>query len=195
MYEMLSPGKIIFLKGRLPAWLLILFFSFQCQKIPEWFIHKHCVCAESLQSCPTLCNPIDCRPSGPSVHGILQARILGWVTMPSSRRSSQPRDQTCISCIFCNGRWILYHQLHLGSPNETTFCWVREVFLCLMAFRLKHWLILGLEPASLQTGTIPLVLQRLQVAESLCRAWDWLSSINCTSQYLIINYNEEEYEI
>ena len=50
-----------------------------------------CVC-ESLQSCPTLCNPMDHSPPGSSVHGILQARILEWVAMPSSRGSSQPRD-------------------------------------------------------------------------------------------------------
>ena len=44
------------------------------------------------QSYPTLCNPMDCSPPGSSVHGILQARILEWVAMPSSRGSSQPRD-------------------------------------------------------------------------------------------------------
>ena len=35
------------------------------------------------QSCPTLCKPLDCSPPGPSVHGIFQARILEWVTIPS----------------------------------------------------------------------------------------------------------------
>ena len=48
--------------------------------------------AQSLQSCLTLCDPIDYSPLGSSVHGILQARILEWVTMPSSREASQPRD-------------------------------------------------------------------------------------------------------
>ena len=46
------------------------------------------------QSCLTLCDPMACSLPGPSVHGILQARILEWVAMPSSRGSSQPRDQT-----------------------------------------------------------------------------------------------------
>ena len=55
--------------------------------------------AQSLQSCPTLCNPMDHSPPGSSVQGILQARILEWVAMPFSRWSSQPRDQTCFSCI------------------------------------------------------------------------------------------------
>ena len=45
-------------------------------------------CAQSLQLCPTLCDPMDCSPPGSSVHGILQARILEWVAMPSSRGSS-----------------------------------------------------------------------------------------------------------
>ena len=46
--------------------------------------HLVLCCAKSLQSCPTLFNPIDYRPPGFSVHGILQARILEWVVMPSS---------------------------------------------------------------------------------------------------------------
>ena len=49
------------------------------------------VCA---QSCPTLCNAMDCNPSGYSVHEIFQARILEWVAISSSRGSSQSRDQT-----------------------------------------------------------------------------------------------------
>ena len=53
--------------------------------------------AKSLQSCLTPCNPMDCSSPGSSVHGILQARILEWVAVPSSRRSSQPRDQTRVS--------------------------------------------------------------------------------------------------
>ena len=57
------------------------------------------VCARSLQSCPTLCNPLDCSPPGLSVHGVSQARILEWVAMPFSRGSSWPRDQTCITCV------------------------------------------------------------------------------------------------
>ena len=46
------------------------------------------------QSCPTLCNPMDCTD-----HSILQARILEWVAFPFSRESSQPRDRTQVSCI------------------------------------------------------------------------------------------------
>ena len=49
---------------------------------------------KSLQSCPTLCDPMDGSPLGSSVHGILQARILEWVAMPSHRGSSQLRNGT-----------------------------------------------------------------------------------------------------
>ena len=51
------------------------------------------------QSCLTLCDPMDCGPPGSSVHGILQARILGWVAISFSRGSSQFRHQTGVSCI------------------------------------------------------------------------------------------------
>ena len=67
-----------------------------------------CIQAKLLQPCPTLCNPIDCNPPGSSVHGILQASILEWVSMPSSRGSSQPRDWIRISCISSVGRPVLY---------------------------------------------------------------------------------------
>ena len=81
------------------------------------FLAFSCVCmhAKSLLLCPTLCQPMDYSPPGSSVHGILQARILEWVAMPSSRGSSQPRDWTCVSYISCIGRQVLYHLRHLGS--------------------------------------------------------------------------------
>ena len=51
------------------------------------------------QLCPSLWDPMDCSPPGFSVHGILQARILKWIAMSSSRGSSQPRDWTQVSFI------------------------------------------------------------------------------------------------
>ena len=51
------------------------------------------------QSCPTLCDPIDCGSPGSSVHGILQARILQCIAIPFSWGSSRARDQTHVSCI------------------------------------------------------------------------------------------------
>jgi len=67
------------------------------------------------QSCPTLCDPMDCRPSGSSVHWIIPARILKWVAISSSKGSSPPRDWTRVTYI---GRWILYH----WATWETSKC-------------------------------------------------------------------------
>ena len=51
------------------------------------------------QSCPTLCDPVDCSLPGSSVHGIFQARVLEWVAIPFPRGSSRARDRTLVSCI------------------------------------------------------------------------------------------------
>ena len=67
------------------------------------------------QSCPTLCNPMDCSPPDSSVHGILQARILEWVAIPFFKESSQTRDRTRV---FCIAGKILYHLSHLGGIME-----------------------------------------------------------------------------
>ena len=54
---------------------------------------------EVVQSCLTLCDPMDCSLPGSSIHGIFQARILEWIAISFSRRSSQPRDWTQVSHI------------------------------------------------------------------------------------------------
>ena len=61
--------------------------------------YTHCGSVLVAQSCLTLCNRVDYSLPGSSVHGILQARILEWVAMPSSRGSSQPRDRIWVSSI------------------------------------------------------------------------------------------------
>ena len=83
-------------------------------------IYEPSVCAKSLQLCLTLCDPMDCSLPDSSVRGILQARILEWIAIPFSRESSQPRDQTLVSCIvgrffffFLNLKWIVH--LFYGS--------------------------------------------------------------------------------
>ena len=58
-----------------------------------------CCCCLGTQLWPIPCNPVDCSPSGSSVHGIFQARILQWVATPSFRGSSQPRYETWVSRI------------------------------------------------------------------------------------------------
>ena len=57
-----------------------------------------CYAVLSCSIGPNPCDPMDCSQPGSSVHGILQARILEWVAMPSSRGSPQPRDQTQVFC-------------------------------------------------------------------------------------------------
>ena len=57
------------------------------------------VCVLVAQSCPTLCDPMDCSLPGSSVHGIVQARILEWVAMLFSRGTSRPRDPKEVSGI------------------------------------------------------------------------------------------------
>ena len=103
----------------------------------------HYACVGSVaQTCPTLCDPMDCSPPGSSVHGIFQARMLEWVAISSSRESSQHRDRTLVSCIFCIGRQILYHCTTWEAPYCTIlnangfffFLTLKSGFLLLFSF-------------------------------------------------------------
>ena len=67
------------------------------------------------QSCPALCDSVDCSPPGSSVHGILQARILEWVAISFSKRSFLPRDQT-VSPALAGG---LFTTVPPGKPWQT----------------------------------------------------------------------------
>ena len=78
-----------------------------------------------------LCDLMDCSPPGSSALAILQARVLEWVAISSSRGSPQPRDWIHIPGTFCIGRQILYHQRHLGSPSDSiTLCQMTTSFDC-----------------------------------------------------------------
>ena len=89
--------------------------------------------SEVTQSCPTLCNSMDCSPSGFSIHGVFQAIILEWVAISFSRGSSPPRDWTQVSCIEgrCFTPWatreVLFYlgkkvtvRVHAKNMNEKT---------------------------------------------------------------------------
>ena len=78
--------------------------------------HKGAVCtrAELLQPCPTLCDPMDCSPSSSSVHSIVQAGILEWVAVPSSRWSSQGLNPH-LSCLL---HWQVGSLPVVGSPQR-----------------------------------------------------------------------------
>ena len=97
-------------------------FSSGCG-FPIWFMspyHLMCTRAQSLQLCPILCDPMDCSLPGPSVHGILQARILEWASMPSSKGSSWIRNEKLICYVSYIGRQITYRLLvPPGKPFPT----------------------------------------------------------------------------
>ena len=72
--------------------------------------------SEVAQSCLTLCHPMDCSLPGSSIHGIFQARILEWVAISFSRRSSWSRDRTRVSCLV--GRHFTVWATIVYSPKS-----------------------------------------------------------------------------
>ena len=93
--------------------------------------------------CPTLCDGMDYSLPGSSVHEILQAKVLEWVAIPFSRRSSQPRDWTWVSCIAgrfltteppCNYIKLIAYFIILGKSDVTSKC--KFLYLAQEAIRL-----------------------------------------------------------
>ena len=130
------------------------------QPLIACFLEHYFVCVQacvlSLQLCLTLCDSIDGSLPGSSVHGILQTRILEWVAMPSSRGSSQPRDQTHISYASCIAGgfftaepptepgplpYFLIISLFLASSLSFTNATVATDSLCSKAFEVLHCLL------------------------------------------------------
>ena len=90
-------------------------------KLGHWFSPalSLCVCVQWFSHVWLVTSLSDpCSPPGSSVRGIFQVRILEWVALSFSRRSSWPRDWTCIPFVSCTGNQILCHQRHLGSPHS-----------------------------------------------------------------------------
>ena len=85
-------------------------------------LKKYRVCAQSLQSCPTVCDPMDCSLPRSSVHETLQAGILEWVATPSSRGSSWPRDGPASRLL----RWQAGF-LPLASPGKPIYVSVNVI--------------------------------------------------------------------
>ena len=94
-----------------------------------------CMYTESLQLCPTLCDPMDCSLPGSSVRVILQARIPEWVAMPSFRGSSQPRDRTQFSSVSCIASRFFIHWANLGRPPASQ----QTLFLSLKLIKITNW--------------------------------------------------------
>ena len=158
------------------------------------------MCAKSLQLCLPLCNPMDCSPPGSSVHGILQAGILQWVAIPSSRGSSWPRDQTHISYVSCIGRWVL--SVHFSHSVVSDSLWppwtaASQVFLSITDSRslLKLMFIESVMPSNYLTLCRPLLLPpsifpsiRVFSSESVLhirwpKNWSFSFSISPSSEY------------
>ena len=88
--------------------------------------------AQLFHLCLTFCDPVDCSLPVSSVRGILQAKILEWVAMPSSRRSSRPRDPIHVSCIA--GGFFTAVALRKKSIEMIT------IFLSFCKWGVTHWL-------------------------------------------------------
>ena len=140
LWNLLTRAMSFFL---LPSWEVLIgseinITSHVSWEYPDWpwshcfsCYREHCCCCccwvtklctlshSGTQSCLTLCDPVDYSPPDSSVHGISQARILEGVAVSFFRRSSQPRDGTCISCLA--GR--LFTTEPPGKPHRVhTWC-------------------------------------------------------------------------
>ena len=125
--------------------------------------------AKLLQLCPTLCDPVDCSPSGSFAHGILQGRILEWVAMPSSRGSAWPRDWTCISYVSC--RWVLYHS---ASSDNTVASTQQYGWSCLILW--SESLAISQMETFLGEGQLGWLVAQEPRPALLCPWGAWLSS-------------------
>ena len=91
------------LRGKVKYYLALSFSKIKVAYIHHWYQIPHISNSFSMHDKSS--NPMDFSLPGSSVHVFLQAKILEWVAISSSRGSSQPRDRTCISCVSCIGRW------------------------------------------------------------------------------------------
>ena len=127
-----------------------------------------CVCVWFAQSCLTLCNARNCSPPASSIHGILQARILKWVAMPSSRGSSQPRDQTCVSCgSWLAGGFFSTWEAHLPHTNYKYYLLIlRSVTDVLRSYQAHSMPAQEIGPLILFTLAVPLKTKEIFVSWS-----------------------------
>ena len=91
----------------------LVYFKFGQKNDRKWQSERE---SGVTQSCPTLCDPVDCSLWGSSVHGIFQAIVLKWIAIPFSRGSSQPRDWTQLSR-------IVDRRFTVWAPREATRKW------------------------------------------------------------------------
>ena len=128
------------------------------------------------QSCPTLCDPVDCSPPGSTVHGIFQARILEWVAISFSRGSSWPRDRTQVSCI----AGIFFTDWAMREASVQLIC--RLLLLLLSHF--SHVRLCDPIDGSPLGSSVPGFLQARileWVAISFSNAWKWKVKVKSLS--------------
>ena len=106
--------------------------------------------SEVTQSCPALCDPMDCGLPGSSIHGIFQARVLEWVAISFSRGSSQPRDQTQV---FCTAGWHFTSELLRKSILKnrdiilpTKICIVKAMVFSVIMYGCESWTLKKAKP-------------------------------------------------
>ena len=141
---------------------------------------KHCACLVT-QSCLTLCDPMDyIAPLGSSVYGFFQGRILEWIAISSSRESSQPRDQTRISCVSCIAGGFFTHGATGEAKTEPVLnlwmirkCWQKLI----NSLSKKKWKILlnstwGLKSRRQTFGKLWGLFHLLEVKAQLYKFWD-----------------------
>ena len=143
--------------------------------------------AKSLRSCLTLCDPMDSSLPGSSNHGILQARILGWVAMPSSRGSSWPRDQICISYVLLHwqvgslplapsGKPIceLVQAIEIQSAGCQTGGDSSRIWCCSFEAEFLLWKpILLLKLSTDWMRSTHIIEGNLYLESTNCRSWCW----------------------
>ena len=149
-------------------------------------------CVLVTQSCPTLCDPMDYSPPVSSVHpGILQARILKWVSTSSSRGSSRPRDWTQLSCSagsFCTiwatreapffGLFLFPHALKLGTSGGQ---------LNILNFDICHPILMPFFP--LQFGK-PLFNSPVSMGKEV--PYTWISTVHLCKSELTVTVSGRE---
>ena len=149
-----------------------------------------CVCFLlycTVLSCVWLCDPMDCSPPGSSVHGILQARILEWVAISSSRGSSLPRDWTCVcyvSCVSCVGKWILYTE----APGKPVY--VNTILLLLLLSRFSRVRLCDHRDGSPPGSPVPGIFQARTLewlAISFSNAWKWKVKVKSLSRVRLLS--------
>ena len=115
--RLLSEGKKKLTLGGHECKLNLFWWPFLCTyKVNRFYTwNKQDVTCQSHLSRVHLCDPINCSPRGSTVQGILQAGILEWLAMPSSRGSYWTRDRTWVFCVSCISRRVLYYYHRLGS--------------------------------------------------------------------------------